>query len=124
MTQTKEGAFKGVDVVRFLKHLLRQIPGKVTVIWDGASIHRCKEIKRFLKEGASARLWLEKLPPAACDLNADEGVWGWLKNDMANICCRNLEQLKRHLRHSIRKLRSRAKTIFGFISRTGLELDL
>lgn len=124
MTQTKEGAFKSPDVVKFLKHLLRQIPGKLTVIWDGASIHRSKEIKAFLKEGAASRLWLEKLPTATCELNADEGVWGWLKNDMANICCRNLAQLKAHLRRSIRRLRSRTDTLFGFIRRTGLELDL
>lgn len=60
----------------------------------------------------------------ACELNADEGVWGWLKNDMANICCRNLKQLKGHLRQSIRRLRNRTEVIFGFIKRTGLPLEL
>ena len=35
----QEGAFKGEDVVRFLKHLMRQIPGKLLVIWDGSPIH-------------------------------------------------------------------------------------
>ena len=33
----QERAFKGEDVVRFLKHLLRRIPGKLLVIWDGFS---------------------------------------------------------------------------------------
>jgi hypothetical protein len=28
----QERAFKGDDVVRFLKHLLRQIPGKLLII--------------------------------------------------------------------------------------------
>jgi DDE superfamily endonuclease len=36
----QERAFKGEDVVRFLKHLMRQIPGKLLVIWDGSPIHR------------------------------------------------------------------------------------
>jgi len=36
----QERAFKGEDVVRFLKHLLRQIPAKLLVIWDGSPIHR------------------------------------------------------------------------------------
>src|SRR3712207_1653334 len=31
----QERAFKGEDAVRFLKHLMRQIPGKLLVIWDG-----------------------------------------------------------------------------------------
>jgi hypothetical protein len=36
----QERAFKGKDVVRFLKHLMRQIPGKLLIIWDGSAIHR------------------------------------------------------------------------------------
>ena len=39
----QERAFKGEDVVRFLKHLMRQIPGKLLVIWDGSPIHRAKK---------------------------------------------------------------------------------
>ena len=36
----QEKAFKGEDAVRFLKHLMRHIPGKLLVIWDGSPIHR------------------------------------------------------------------------------------
>ena len=36
----QERAFKGKDVVRFLKHLMRQIPGKLLVVWDSSPIHR------------------------------------------------------------------------------------
>jgi len=36
----QERAFKGEDAVRFLKHLMRQIPGKLLIIWDGSPIHR------------------------------------------------------------------------------------
>ncbi len=35
----KEGAFKGPDVVGFLKHALRRIAGKLLVVWDGSPIH-------------------------------------------------------------------------------------
>jgi transposase len=44
----QEKALKGEDVVRFLKHLLRRIPGKLLVIWDGSPIHRSKAVKRFV----------------------------------------------------------------------------
>jgi hypothetical protein len=37
----QERSFKSQDVVHFfLRHLLRQIPGKLLVIWDGSPIHR------------------------------------------------------------------------------------
>jgi hypothetical protein len=41
----QDWAFKGPDVVRFLKHALRQIEGKLLIIWDGSPIHRAKVVK-------------------------------------------------------------------------------
>ena len=58
----QERAFKGEDVVRFLKHLMRQIPGKLLVVWDGSPIHRGGAVKEFLASGAASRLQLEQLP--------------------------------------------------------------
>jgi hypothetical protein len=58
----QERAFKGKDVVRFLKHLMRQIPGKLLLIWDGSPIHRGRAVKDFLASGAASRLQLEQLP--------------------------------------------------------------
>jgi hypothetical protein len=70
----QERAFKGPDVVRFLKHALRQIPGKLLIIWDGSPIHRAKVVKGFLADGAAARVQLEQLPGYAPDLNPEEGI--------------------------------------------------
>lgn len=71
----QERAFKGEDVVRFLKHLLRQIPGKLLVIWDGSPIHRGGAVKDFLASGAASQLQLEQLPGYAPELNPDEGIF-------------------------------------------------
>jgi transposase len=91
----QERAFKGEDVVRFLKHLLRQIPGKLLVIWDGSPIHRGGAVKDFLAGGASRRLKLEQLPGYAPDLNPDEGIWKHLKCvELKNLCCESLSELK------------------------------
>ena len=49
----QDRAFKGEDAVRFLKHLLRQIPGKLLVVWDGSPIHRAGAVKNFLASGAA-----------------------------------------------------------------------
>ena len=48
LIQMQETAYHGTEVVRFLKHLLRHIAGKVLILWDGASIHQCQAIKDFL----------------------------------------------------------------------------
>ena len=47
----RERAFKGEDAVRFLKHLMRKIPLKLLVIWDGSRIHRSRAVKDFLRSG-------------------------------------------------------------------------
>src|SRR5215211_6718344 len=57
----QERAFKSPDVVRFLRHALRQIAGKLLVIWDGSPIHRGQPVKDFLASGAASRLQLEQL---------------------------------------------------------------
>src|SRR5215208_6718623 len=95
----QDRAFKGEDVVRFLKHLMGQIPGKLLVIWDGSTIHRGRAVKDFLSSGASGRLRLEQLPGYAPDLNPDEGVWKHLKCvELKNLCCGSLWELKIELR--------------------------
>jgi transposase len=73
--QMQEHAYCAQDVVAFLRLLLRKIPGKLLVIWDGAPIHRAKVIKEFLANGAAKRLHLERLPGYAPELNPQEGVW-------------------------------------------------
>ncbi len=73
MIEQDRAAFKGEDAVRFLKHLMRQIEGKLLVIWDGAPIHRSRSVKDFLaSSGAARRLQLEQLPGYAPELNPDE----------------------------------------------------
>ena len=41
-TTMQERAFDGPAVVRFLKHLLHHIPGKLPVVWDRLPAHRSK----------------------------------------------------------------------------------
>ena len=94
--QVREHSFDAVAVTEFLRQLLRRVPGKVLVIWDGAPIHRSKIVKTFLQAEGSERLELEALPGYAPDLNPlDTGVWHWLKDvALANVCAANLAELK------------------------------
>jgi transposase len=94
-------SFKGVDVVRFLKHLLCHLSGKVLLIWDGAPIHRDKAVY-------------------APDLNPAEGVWAQLKNvELRNVTCHDQDELRHLLRVAIARVRHRPNLIRSFIKHYG-----
>jgi transposase len=120
LVQMRERAFRGPEIVRFLQHLLRQIPGKLLVIWDGAPIHRAQPVKDFLAQGAAARLQLEQLPGYAPDLNPDEGVWHYLKHvELRNLCCADLAELRLELGLAVKRLRHKAHVLRGCIAECG-----
>jgi transposase len=119
----QQRAFKSQDVVRFLRHLLGQIPGKLLIIWDGSPIHSGRAVKDFLSSGASRRLKLERLPGYAPDLNPDEGVWKHLKYvELKNLCCQSLKELKGELRKAKERLRHKRDVILGCIRQPGFEV--
>ena len=112
----QDRAFKGEGVVRFLKHLMRQISGKLLVIWDGSPIHRGRAVKNFLASGAASRVQLEQLPGYAPDLNPDEGIWKHLKYvELKNLCCQSLAELRVELRKAKKRLRHNTDVILGCI---------
>ena len=45
-TMVKDRSIKGPDVVRFPKHPLQHTPGKLLIIWDGATIHCSGELRK------------------------------------------------------------------------------
>jgi hypothetical protein len=51
LTWIQDHSVKGSDVVRFLKHLLAHIPGKLLVIWDNLPAHKGQAVKDFLAQG-------------------------------------------------------------------------
>jgi transposase len=119
----QQRAFKGDDVVRFVKHLMGQIPGKLLIIWDGSPIHRGRAVKDFLASGAASRGRLEQLPGYAPDLNPDEGVWKHLKCvELKNLCCKSLSELKIELRKAKERLRHKRDVILGCIRQPGFEV--
>ena len=73
-THIQEEAFTGEPVVAFLRQLLRQIRGKLLVVWDGATIHRGQAVKDSLAQGAAACLQLDRLPAYAPELTPQGGV--------------------------------------------------
>jgi transposase len=119
-THIQREPFRGPAIVAFLRQLLRQIRGKLLVIWDGAPIHHCQPVKDFLAAGAATRLHLERLPGYAPDLNADEGVWNLLKRvELANRCCHDLDELQWELGLAFRRLRRTADRLVACFRQCG-----
>jgi transposase len=110
--QVREDSYDGESVVAFLRVLLRKITGKLLVIWDGSPIHHGQAVKDFLREGAAKRLQLEQLPGYAPDLNADEGIWNYVKRvELGNVGCTDLGDLRHHLLRAGVRLRHKPEVI-------------
>lgn len=117
----QEGAINSDDVVAFLEHLLREVPGRIVIIWDGAPIHRSHTIREFLTNGASPRLHLERLPAYAPELNPGEGLWQQRKGvELRNVCCVDLPHLRGALRDAVKRVRRKPRILQGCFLGAGL----
>jgi transposase len=113
-------AVKAKDLVRFLKHLLTRLKGKILLVWDGLPAHRSQLVKDFLSQGAAKRLQLLQLPAYAPELNPQEGIWNYLKNvELKNLCCHDLDELRLELRRAIERLRPRVDIIQACVRQPG-----
>ena len=114
LTWSPDRPVKGPDLVRFLKHVLAHIPGKILRVWDGLPAPRSQPVKDFLATNAAKRLTLLQLPAYAPELNPQEGIWRYLKYvELANVSCHDLNELRADLRRAIQRLRYRLDIIFG-----------
>ena len=118
--RVQEQAIDSDDVILFLQHLLRHIPGKLLIVWDGSPTHRSKKIRGFLASGATTRIHLERLPSYAPELNPDEGIWRYLKRvELRNLACHDLSHLRAELRKATQRLRHKSHIIKGCIRQPG-----
>ena len=118
---SQDRALNSDDVVAFLEHLLREVPGPMVVIWDGAPIHRSHTIQEFLANGAARRLHLERLPAYAHELNPGEGLWQQLKGvELRHVCCCDIPHLRGELRNAVKRVRRKLRILTGCFLGAGL----
>ena len=85
----------------FLENLMREIPERIIVVWDGGNMHKGDPIRAAV-ERFSPRLKLEKLPPYAPMLNPIEQIWSWLKySRLCNSAPANAAELNRSIKREI-----------------------
>ena len=106
------GSIKNQQVVEFLKALHRHLKGaRLLVIWDGAPIHRSREVSAFIAstEGCIA---VERLPAYAPELNPVEYMWAHLKqHEIGNLIVREAWQLSMQATAALRRMRRRHRVL-------------
>jgi transposase len=109
------GSIKSPQVIEFLGHLQRHLPGKLLIIWDGAAIHRATAVRQYL-ESLDGRLIAYRLPAYAPELNPVEYLWAyWKQHELPNLCARDLWSLSRWAAHGLRRIRrKRQRLIVAF----------
>jgi transposase len=118
--QAQQHAFRSDRVAHCLEHLLRHVSGKSLVIWDGSSMHRSQVSKGFLARGPGERIYLERSPGYAPDLNPDKGIWNYLKRvELRNVYCRDLAQLRSELGKATERLWQKKQVVEACIRQPG-----
>ena len=104
MQNTKQGAIRSADGVRFLRHVVQHVVGRVIVVLDNAGIHRAGLVEGFVQ--AQDRLSLVFLLPYVPELNPIERVWAYVKrNVLGNFCARWLAELRARLKVAWQRVR-------------------
>jgi transposase len=114
------GTIRSPQVVEFLGHLLRHLPGHLLVIWDGLRSHRSRLVTTFVA-AQQGRLTLEFLPAYAPELNPVEYLWGyWKHHALPNFCPKTFGELSAHARSALRRMRQRRTLVPSFWKQANL----
>ena len=106
-------SFKGPDVLRFLKHLLKHLRGPVMLLWDQSRIHRDGQVQTFIEN--HPRLQVEEFPGYAPELNPAEYVWMQADSALANSAPEEIAALKAMLVTTKRRLRTSQDLLWACI---------
>lgn len=111
---------KADTFIRFLRHLRRQVPGRMILIMDRLAVHRAKTVTAYL---ATQTHWLEVawLPAYAPELNPIEYCWSASKRkDLGNLTPDSMTELDHRIRRSFQRIRRRPDLLKGFLKASSL----
>lgn len=115
-----EGSVKSENLIETLEHVQRQIPGKIILIWDRASIHLSKITKAYLYD--HPEILIEELPAYAPQLNPEEYCHGNVKQSLKNARPISKEEIRSMLDRGFARLRRRPDLLIGFFHAAGLSV--
>ena len=110
---------KGEGIATFLKRTLSQIPGKVTVVLDGARQHTGRAVTALFRRGGRAQDL--KQPGYSPDLNPQEGVWGAEKGEkLVNYAAPDGPTLLHKVRSTLRSLQKDENRLLACLEASSL----
>ena len=109
----------GVEVVAFLRGLLRHLPGPIVLIWDGGSIHYRRLVQEYVRSRC-ARLHVYRFPAYAPELNPAEQVWTNAKRSLTNGTPEDAHQLAIRVRKAIRRVAQSQQLLSGCLRKSAL----
>jgi putative transposase len=107
------------EVEAFLRDVQRSLHPRLIVVMDRWAAHR-KAAKALFGE---RRLWIERLPPYATELNPVEHLWDHTKyDDLANYIPDDVVDLELELQSSFDQTRDRPDLLRSFFHQAELEI--
>lgn len=114
------GAVGELEVIDFLKALVRHIATPLLIVWDRLPAHRSGLVKEFL-EGSQGHIVTEYLPAYAPELNPVEYIWAhWKQHELANVCPKDYWELSEVARQALRRMRRRPRLVIAFWKQSSL----
>lgn len=111
--KTYSGRFNASLFLVLLKSFMKK-RGKVFIILDGHPSHKAKRIKEYVKS-LKGKLELHFLPGYAPELNPDEFVWNYLKNEgVAKKPLKKNESLKVRVQRDLAAIQRRPVLVKSF----------
>jgi putative transposase len=106
------------EVCVFLRVLLRHLRGPIIALLDNSTTHQGEPLQKLRRQ--HPRLKIEHFPAYAPDLNPDEGVWSLAKNELANSCPKDVDELMEDVVRSINHIKASPKKLRGCILQSEL----
>jgi transposase len=111
---TYTGKLNAESFVLFLQDFMKSQTGKIFLVIDGHPAHKAGAVKNYL-QSLKGRLELHFLPPYAPDLNPDEFVWSYMKNN--GVCKKPLkknESLQSRIDQDLNEIAGNRKLVRSF----------
>jgi len=111
---TYTGKLNAESFVVFLQNFMSSQRGKVFLVVDGHPAHKANAVKSYL-QSLKGRLELHFLPPYAPDLNPDEFVWSYMKNNgVSKKPLKKNESLQSRIDHDLNQIKGNRKLVQSF----------
>jgi transposase len=111
---TYTGKLDAESFVAFLRNFMDSQSGKIILVVDGHPAHKANIVKNYI-QSLKGRLELHFLPPYAPDLNPDEFVWSYMKNNgVSKKPLKKNEALQSRIDHDLNEIKANRNLVKSF----------